>query len=203
MKRCFDILASIIGLAVLSPFMIGCAVLVKLTSEGPIFFKQQRLGLGGKHFNILKFRSMVVNAENHGARVTADGDKRITRIGRILRKTKMDELPQLINVLKGEMSFVGPRPEVQEFVDCYPEEYKTLLTVRPGITDIGSIEFRDEEEILAASENPKKTYIEDVLPQKIELGKRYIDDHSILFDIQLIFRTLVAIVFKKKPGNSD
>lgn len=203
MKRCFDILASIIGLAVLSPLMIGCAVLVKLTSEGPIFFKQQRLGLGGKHFNILKFRSMVVNAENHGARVTADGDKRITRMGRILRKTKMDELPQLINVLKGEMSFVGPRPEVQEFVDCYPEEYKTLLTVRPGITDIGSIEFRDEEEILAASENPKKTYIEDVLPQKIELGKRYIDDHSILFDIQLIFRTLVAIVFKKKPGNSD
>ena len=199
MKRVFDILASGTGLLFLSPVMVLCAILVKLTSQGPVFFSQQRMGLAGKPFNILKFRSMVVNAEAQGARVTAGGDKRITFIGKILRKTKLDELPQLINVLKGEMSLVGPRPEVKEFVDCYPEDYDTLLSVRPGITDIGSIEFRNEEEILAASEDPKKTYVEEVLPQKIALGKQYIDNSSVLFDIKLIFKTIFVIAFGKTP----
>jgi len=131
--------------------MIICALLVKFTSEGPIIFRQTRVGRNFAPFEIFKFRSMVVNAASLGARVTADGDKRITKIGRIMRKTKLDELPQLFNVLFGDMSFVGPRPEVPEFVEAYREDYTELLSIRPGITDIGSIEFRFEEEILAYS----------------------------------------------------
>ena len=203
MKRAFDIIASACGLIVLSPVMLVCACLVKLTSTGPVLFKQKRMGRNFRLFEILKFRSMTVGAEQMGDRVTAGGDNRITGIGRILRKTKLDELPQLLNVLKGDMSLVGPRPEVPEFVEIYREDYQELLSVRPGITDIGSIEFRDEEEILARSDDPRQTYIDDILPQKIELGKSYIKRSSVVFDIKLILLTLLRVVRKENTGHSD
>ena len=197
-KRVFDIFFSLVGILCLSPVMIICALAVKLTSKGPIIFRQTRVGRNFAPFEIYKFRSMVVNAAQMGARVTADGDKRITTIGRIMRKTKLDELPQLFNVLFGNMSFVGPRPEVPEFVELYRDDYTELLSIRPGVTDLGSIEFRFEEEILAASSDPRQAYIDEVLPQKIELGKKYIKLSSVLFDIKLIFLTLLSVVGTRK-----
>lgn len=202
-KRIFDIFFSVMGILFLSPVMIICAVLVKLSSKGPIIFRQARVGRNFAPFEIYKFRSMVVNAASLGARVTADGDKRVTKIGRIMRKTKLDEVPQLFNVLFGDMSFVGPRPEVPEFVEIYREDYVELLSVRPGVTDIGSIEFRFEEEILAASSDPRQTYIDEVLPQKIELGKKYIKQSSVLFDIKLITITLLSVVRSHKHSSQD
>ncbi len=192
-KRLFDILLSLLGLILLSPVIIVCALLVKLTSRGPVFFQQQRVGKNFKMFNIYKFRSMVPEAPQKGAKVTADGDPRITKIGRLLRKTKLDELPQLFNVLRGDMSFVGPRPEVLEFVEMFRDDYEQLLKLRPGITDISSIEYRFEEEILGAADDPRAAYISEVLPAKIKLSKTYLNEVSILNDIKIIFATLVKI----------
>ncbi|HBH54824.1 MAG TPA: sugar transferase [Planctomycetaceae bacterium] len=192
-KRAFDLVVSFCGLLVLSPVMLICAVLVWLTSEGPVFFRQERMGRNGKPFHILKFRSMVQNAPSLGGALTAGRDPRVTRVGAFLRKTKLDELPQLINVFKGEMSFVGPRPEVRKYVEKYPEDYAELLRVRPGITDIASLKYRHETEILGQYPDPEKAYVEVVLPDKIALGKEYIRRSSLWLDLKLILMTALRM----------
>ncbi len=198
----FDIGLAIFGLIVFFPVMIICAVLTRLGSKGPVLFRQKRVGKDFELFEILKFRSMVVDAPSLGAQVTVDRDPRITGAGRIMRKTKLDELPQLFNVLKGEMSFVGPRPEVPEYVEMFRDDYTQLLTVRPGITGLSAIKFRNEEDILAAAADPKQAYIQEVLPEKIALAKEYIGRTSLLYDVKLILLTLLRIVgwFGKTTG---
>lgn len=193
-KRLFDIALALFGIVVFLIPMMVCAVLVKLTSKGPIIFSQERMGLNFKPFRIFKFRSMVVNAPSLGAQVTVDRDPRITGIGRLMRKTKLDELPQLFNVLFGDMSFVGPRPEVQKYVDMFREDYKVLLSVRPGITGLDSIAFRHEEDILAKASDPQAAYVDEVAPAKIKLAKQYVAKSSVLFDIKLIWLTIVSVL---------
>jgi lipopolysaccharide/colanic/teichoic acid biosynthesis glycosyltransferase len=192
-KRLFDIVASGIGLIVLFPVMLVIGLIIKITSPGPVFFVQKRVGKNFKEFNLYKFRSMVVNADKLGPSVTKGDDKRITPIGRFLRKTKLDELPQLWNVLKGDMSLVGPRPEVMKYVKERKKEYEKVLSVRPGITDYAAIEFRDEEEILNKYPDTEKAYIEIILPKKIELYYKYIDNINFIDDVKIILKTLKVI----------
>lgn len=193
-KRLFDIVASFIGLVILLPVFLVVAVAIKLDSEGPIFFRQIRVGKDGKIFKIYKFRTMVINAEKKGGQITVEGDRRITGIGHFLRKYKIDELPQLINVLRGDMSIVGPRPEVPKYVAMYDENQRSILRIRPGITDLASIEYKDENSILAKSDNPEKTYVEEIMPRKIELNFEYIKNISIVYDIKLILKTIFRII---------
>lgn len=193
-KRLFDICASIGGLLVLALPFCMVAIIIKLTSKGPVYFRQKRVGKNGKTFRIYKFRTMTVNAEAQGMQITVGADRRITKIGQILRKTKIDELPQLINVLKGEMSFVGPRPEVPRYVELYSDYQKNILKIKPGITELASIVYRDENEVLAQSEDPEKTYIEEIMPKKIELNMEYMQKMSFWYDIKLIFKTFAAVV---------
>jgi len=192
-KRGFDVLASLTGLVLLSPVLAVVALAIKLTSPGPVFFRQERVGRGFRRFEILKFRTMVPDAPKLGGQLTAGEDPRITRVGRLLRKTKLDELPQLINVVKGDMSFVGPRPEVPRYVEIFRDDYRELLTVRPGITDLASLKYRDESEVLGRSSDPETTYVEQVLPEKIALGKQYLRRSSLWFDVGLIFKTLFRL----------
>lgn len=194
LKRIFDIIVSFIGLLVLLPIFMIIAFIIKVDSKGPIFFRQIRIGKNGKKFKIFKFRTMVVDAEKKGMQITIDGDNRITRAGYILRKSKLDELPQLINVLKGDMSFVGPRPEVPRYVAMYDERQRSILKVTPGITDIASIEFRDENSLLAKSKNPEETYKKEIIPRKIELNMEYIKNMSVIYDIGLILKTICKII---------
>ena len=168
-KRAFDLLSSISGLIILSPLFILISIWVKTSSKGPIFFVQKRVGKDFKEFNLYKFRSMVADAPKKGLQITSGDDPRITKVGQFIRKTKIDELPQLINVIKGEMSLVGPRPEVKKYVDIKKDDYKKVLSVHPGITDLAAIEFRDEEKILEGFEDKEKAYINEVLPQRIAL----------------------------------
>jgi len=193
-KRAFDIVASFTGLLILSPVFLVVAVAIKLDSKGPVFFRQVRVGKGGKEFRIYKFRTMVVDAEERGGQITVEGDSRITRTGRFLRKYKIDELPQLINVILGDMSIVGPRPEVPKYVAMYDEDQRSILKIRPGITDLASIEYKDENSILAKSDNPEKTYVEEIMPRKIELNFEYIKNISIAYDIKLILKTIFRII---------
>ncbi|TWU12618.1 UDP-glucose:undecaprenyl-phosphate glucose-1-phosphate transferase [Symmachiella macrocystis] len=193
MKRMFDLLVSFCGLLLLWPVLLVSAVLIKLTSAGPALYRQQRMGLNFQSFDILKFRTMVVDAHKLGGQITAGRDPRITSVGHFLRKTKIDELPQLINVFKGEMSFVGPRPEVPRYVEMFRDDYAELLKVRPGITDIASLKYRHESELLGESENPETTYVQEILPDKIVLAKEYIRRSSILFDLKLIFKTVLRM----------
>lgn len=192
-KRLFDIIASFFGLVILSPMFIIIAICIKIDSKGPVFFKQKRVGKNKKIFEIYKFRTMVTDAEKLGKQITVGNDTRITRVGNFIRKCKLDELPQLINVLKGEMSLVGPRPEVPRYVDLYDEYQEQILLVQPGITDYASIEYRNENDILGKSNNPEDTYIQEVMPAKIELNMKYIKNISLIEDIKLIFSTIVAI----------
>jgi lipopolysaccharide/colanic/teichoic acid biosynthesis glycosyltransferase len=192
-KRAFDIVASLIGLLLLSPLLIIIALWVKLSSKGPVFFTQKRVGRDFKEFNLYKFRSMVVGADSQGPGVTSSDDNRITKVGRFIRKTKIDELPQLLNVLKGDMSLVGPRPELKKFVDAYTEDYKKVLSVKPGITDNAAIEFRNEEEIMSQYQDKERAYIDIILPQKIKLYYDYIDNISFLNDMKLLLHTLKAL----------
>ena len=195
LKRLFDLFSVIIGLVLLSPVFLLIALVIKWDSKGSIFFKQVRVGQYGVWFQVLKFRTMVMDAEAKGAKVTTDGDLRITRVGHFLRDYKLDELPQLINVFKGEMSLVGPRPEVPEYVEFYSNETKEIvLSVRPGITDRASIEFRDENKILANSTDPVKDYKEKVLPIKLEYYKAYVEERSFWLDFGLIMGTFSAII---------
>jgi lipopolysaccharide/colanic/teichoic acid biosynthesis glycosyltransferase len=197
-KRIFDIIFSLIGLLLLSPLFLMIAIFIKIDSKGNILFTQIRVGKNEKLFYIHKFRTMVVNAENLGLKITVGFDSRITRFGNFLRKFKLDELPQLWDILVGNMSFVGPRPEVLEYVNYYPPELKEkIFSVRPGITDYASILMIDESELLLNTVNPREYYINKVLPYKLNYAIKYIDNMNILLDIRLIFLTIIR-VFKRK-----
>ena len=194
-KRMFDLFFSLIGIIITIPILILVSIMIKLTSKGPIIFKQERVGKNKKIFYIYKFRTMTDCDDKASDRqVTVINDQRITRIGRILRKYKIDELPQLYNVLKGDMSFVGPRPEVKKYVKFYEEEYDEILKIKPGITDLASIEYIDENTIISKYSDPEKIYIEEVLPKKLMLNKRYIEEMSIKNDILLILKTIKKII---------
>lgn len=194
LKRAFDIVVSLIGLIILSPIFLVISIMIKLDLSGPIFFKQTRVGKDGREFKIYKFRTMVQDAEKLGMQITVGEDCRVTRVGRFIRKTKLDELPQLINVFIGDMSLVGPRPEVPKYVAMYDEVQKNILKVRPGITDYASIEFRDENELLAESNDPEEMYIKEIMPTKFALNVKYLNDISILKDIKIIFKTLYKVL---------
>lgn len=197
MKRAFDIIASGLGLIVLSPLFLVLAIWIKLDSKGPVFYRQVRVGYKNKDFRIFKFRSMRVGADK-GSLVTIGGhDPRVTRSGYFIRKFKFDELPQLINVFLGDMSLVGPRPEVRHYVDYWTPEQMHVLDVRPGITDPASIKFRNENELMEQAEDPEKYYIEVIMQEKIKLYLEYVEKHSFLFDIGLIFKTFWVIVHER------
>lgn len=193
LKRIFDVFFSIFGLIFFSPIFLIIAILIKLDSSGEVFFRQIRITKDEKKFEIYKFRTMKKDTEG-SQQITIGEDNRITKIGGLLRKTKLDELPQLINILKGEMSFVGPRPEVPKYVAYYTEEQKEILKVRAGITDYASIYFSNENEILGRQENPEEYYIEKIMPYKIELNKKYIEKMNVFTDIKIIIWTILKIV---------
>lgn len=194
MKRLFDIVASGLGLLCLSPLLLIVAIWIKLDSPGPVFFRQVRVGRYNKDFRIFKFRSMRVGSDK-GSQITVGGhDSRITRSGYFIRKTKIDELPQLINVFIGDMSLVGPRPEVRHYVDMWTPEQMHVLDVRPGITDPASIRYRNENELLEQAEDPEKYYVEVIMQDKIKLYLEYVEKHSFWYDIKLIFQTFYTIV---------
>jgi len=193
MKRVLDIAVSLTGLICLLPLMLWVGLLIKLDSAGPIFFKQERLGRGFRPFRILKFRTMIVDAQSKGKLITSAEDPRVTRIGRTLRKLKVDELPQLINVLKGDMSLVGPRPEVPRYVRAFRTDYEEILKVRPGITDLASLKYRNEEALLGGFDDPEEEYVKRVLPDKIKLAKDYLERSSFYFDLRLILKTVMKL----------
>ncbi len=196
MKRLFDILASGLGLLCLSPLFAILAIWIKADSRGPVFYRQVRVGRGNRDFRIFKFRSMRPDSDK-GRLITVGGhDPRVTRSGYYIRKYKLDELPQLINVFIGDMSLVGPRPEVRRYVDMYSPEQMRVLEVRPGITSLASIRYRNENEILAASDDPDRTYIEKVMPDKLAIDLEYVADASLINDIRLIFSTFREIITK-------
>mgnify|MGYP001104509816 CR=1 FL=1 len=194
MKRLFDIVSSLLGLLFLFPILILISLVIVATSRGGVFYSQTRVGKNQKYFNLLKFRTMKPNSEKAGQLTVGNNDSRITGIGRVLRKLKLDENPQLFNVIRGEMSIVGPRPEVPKYVDLYSEEQLKVLSVRPGLTDLASIEFINENEILGNSENPEKEYVEVIMPKKLRLNIQYIENQTFLGDIKLIFKTFGKIL---------
>jgi lipopolysaccharide/colanic/teichoic acid biosynthesis glycosyltransferase len=192
-KRAFDFISALIGLLVLSPVLLSIVLLIKRDSPGPALFVQDRVGKGGRLFRIFKFRTMTMGAEKRG-QITVGQDARVTRIGHALRRFKLDELPQLFNVLRGEMSLVGPRPEVPRYVACYPEHVRELvLSVPPGITDWASIEFKEESVLLGRTSDPERTYVEEILPIKLEYYLRYVRQRNFVVDLKIIFLTLFAI----------
>jgi lipopolysaccharide/colanic/teichoic acid biosynthesis glycosyltransferase len=194
-KRIFDLFFSLCGLVVLFPFFIAIALWIKLDSKGTVFFKQKRIGQFEKEIDVYKFRSMITDAESKGLKITVGRDIRITNSGHFIRKHKIDELAQLINVVNGTMSLVGPRPEVQEYINEYPQDIKDkVLSVKPGITDYASIEFKDENVMLEGVNNPNDVYINEILPIKQKYYIQYVDEQSIYLDIKLIFRTIIAII---------
>jgi len=196
-KRAFDVSAALLGLICLSPLFLVVAVLIKLDSKGTVFFRQERIGRRFRPFQIHKFRTMVSDAPHQGGPLTLGEDPRITRMGRVLRKTKIDELPQLINVLAGEMSIVGPRPEVRRYVECFKNDYEQILEVRPGITDLASVRFRDEAALLGRLPNPEETYLKSILPQKLALGKQYVRGSSLFVDLSVILKTIAALIGRR------
>lgn len=193
LKRLFDILFSSLGLIVMFPILIFSGIAIKLDSQGPALYRGKRIGRYGKPFRIYKFRAMVVNAEKLGGSSTAADDPRITNTGKYIRKYKLDELPQLINVLKGEMSFVGPRPQVPEDVALYTKEEKSILSVRPGITDWASIKYHNEGEILQGSSDPDQAYIEKIRPGKIKLELEYVRNYSFWIDLKILLKTIKTL----------
>lgn len=192
-KRALDILISVMALILLSPLLLLTALLVKLTSEGAVFFRQNRVGRDARIFQILKFRSMAVDADQQGWGITVGGDERVTPFGQILRDLKIDELPQLWNVLRGDMSIVGPRPEIPSYVAVYTRQQLGVLSVRPGITDPASIRYRHEERVLARSTDPEEFYRRVVLPHKLKLNLEYIEQVSFTHDLKLILQTARSI----------
>ena len=193
-KRAMDVCISGAALCVLWPVFLLIALAIKLDDPGPVFYRQVRVGKDGKLFRIFKFRSMVVDADKKGLTITVGRDSRITRVGAFLRATKLDELAQLLNVFCGQMSFVGPRPEVEEYVKLYTPYQRQVLLVRPGITDYASIAYRHESDLLAGAEDPRKMYIEQIMPAKLELNMKYLREISPLADIRLIFKTIAAVL---------
>lgn len=196
MKRTFDIIASGLGLVCLSPLFALLAIWIKLDSKGPVFYKQTRVGRNNKDFRLFKFRSMRPDSDKFGLITVGGHDPRVTRSGYFIRKYKLDEFPQLINVFKGDMSLVGPRPEVRKYVDMYTPEQMKVLSVRPGITSLASIRYRNENEILAEAEDPDRCYIEQVMPDKLKIDLEYVDNAGFLNDIKLIFATFKEIITK-------
>lgn len=196
MKRTLDIIAALAGLLVLAPLFAAVALLIKLDSPGPVFFKQQRIGRGFRPFWIYKFRTM--SPDGSGALpLTIGADSRITRAGAVLRRSKIDELPQLFNILKGDMTIVGPRPEVPRYVEAFHRDYEEILTVRPGLTDLASLKYRDEAALLGQTADPEQEYLSRVLPDKIRLAKEYIRRSSLAFDVDLIIKTLRRVMFPR------
>jgi lipopolysaccharide/colanic/teichoic acid biosynthesis glycosyltransferase len=196
MKRLFDILVSLVVLIIGLPFGLLIALAIVVDSRGHVIYKQKRVGRNNVDFQLYKFRTMCVDADHGSLLTVGDHDMRITRTGTFLRKYKIDEFPQFLNVLKGEMSIVGPRPEVRKYVDMYTPEQMRVLTVRPGLTDYASIRYVNENEILAASDNPEETYIHEIMPDKLALNLQYIEEQSILVDVKIAFMTLKAIVVR-------
>ena len=194
LKRLMDVVISGGALLVIWPVLLLIALAIKIDDPGPVFYRQVRVGKGGKEFRIYKFRTMVVDADKKGLAITVGRDNRITRMGALLRKTKLDELAQLINVFTGEMSFVGPRPEVPKYVNLYTPYQRQVLLVRPGITDYASIAYRNENDLLEGAEDPEKMYIETIMPDKIELNMKYLREISPIADIRLILSTIVAVI---------
>ncbi len=198
MKRSFDIIASLIGIIILSPIVLLVGILIIIETKGGIFYKQKRVGKNGILFDLFKFRTMGINSDKRGLLTVGMRDARITKIGFYLRKYKIDELPQLINVLIGDMSFVGPRPEVEKYVKLYNDEQRKVLSIKPGITDLASLLYFNENEILAYSPHPEQSYIETIMPEKLAINIEYIkSEESIFTDIKIIGRTILRIVFVK------
>lgn len=194
-KRIFDLFFAMLGVFILAPLFLFIGFWIKFDSHGPVFFRQERVGRFGKTFRIFKFRTMCLDAETKGRQITVGADPRITNSGRFLRQYKLDELPQLLNVIYGEMSLVGPRPEVPRYVALYsPEVHKLILSVPPGITDYASIEYRDENRILGLATDPDQAYIEEIMPAKLAYCKRYVAERSLLVDFMIIIRTLRTII---------
>ena len=193
LKRAFDLALASLGLLLLSPLLLLAAALIKLDSRGAVFFKQERIGRGFRPFLIYKLRTMVEHAPQLGPDITVGEDPRITRVGRLLRRTKIDEVPQLLNVVKGDMSLVGPRPELPEYVQAFHQQYEEILSVRPGITDLASLKFIDEASLLARASDPELIYREYVLPQKLVLARQYVREHSLRLDAMLLVRTLGGV----------
>jgi lipopolysaccharide/colanic/teichoic acid biosynthesis glycosyltransferase len=198
MKRIFDVLFSGFVLLCFMPIGLLLAILILVESKGGVFFKQVRIGKNGTPFYLFKFRSMFIDAESMGKITIGSRDPRITRVGFYIRRYKLDEFPQFINVIRGEMSIVGPRPEVKEYVDLYSEEQRKILAVKPGITDYASLTYFHENEILAKSENPQQTYIQEVMPEKIKLNEKYLANPTLLQDISIIRKTVVKMFFSRK-----
>ena len=193
-KRLFDFLFSVLVLLIITPFLVFISILIKFGSKGPVFFRQVRIGKGGKEFKIFKFRTMVLDADKKGLLTIGGRDPRVTAIGYYLRKFKMDELPQFINVLLGDMSIVGPRPEVKKFVDMYTQEQRKVLSVRPGITDYASLLYKDENDVLASYPNPEKAYIEIVMPHKLGINLDYVANQSLWMDLKIIALTAKGVI---------
>ena len=194
LKRLFDLMITLPMLLLVSPFFLIIALLIKLGSNGPVFYMQTRVGLNNRDFKIFKFRTMHINADKAGLLTVGGRDPRVTPIGFFLRKYKLDELPQLLNVLFGSMSLVGPRPEVRKYVDLYNAEQQKVLSVKPGITDYASIEYSEENDLLAKSSDPEKTYIEEIMPAKLLLNQKYIAEKSIITDLKIIWMTAAKII---------
>ncbi len=192
-KRLMDIIASGVGLIILAPFFLLFSIVIKIDSRGPVFYLQKRVGKGGRLFKLFKFRTMRRGADKLAPITVGKRDARITRIGNVLRKFKLDELPQLINVFKGEMSLVGPRPELKKFVDLYNEQQQKVIGIKPGITDYASIQFRNENDLLEGKDDPVDFYIKEIMPLKLSLNLKYIDERSLWLDLKIITRTLVSI----------
>jgi len=192
-KRLFDILLAVLSIIIISPFFIIIGLIVGLTSRGCIFYRQIRVGKDEKYFHIIKFRTMVSGADKKGLSITVGKDKRVTKVGKILRKVRLDEIPQLFNILIGQMSFVGPRPEVPRYVELYNDEQKNILKVRPGMTDYAAICFKNENELLAKCDDPEKEYIENIMPVKIKYSMKYIEKMNVFTDIKILALTLWAV----------
>ncbi|WP_282123421.1 sugar transferase [Algibacter mikhailovii] len=196
LKRVFDFVFSILGLALLSPILLIISILIKLDSKGPVLFKQERVGKNNINFVIYKFRTMRIQSYKKGLLTIGNHDSRITKIGYFLRRYKIDEFPQLINVVKGDMSFVGPRPELRHYVNFYSKSDMEIFTVRPGITGLASLKYRNEVELLKAAKDPEKLFIETIIPDKLKFNKEYIKEQSFLFDLKLIIQTVFKVISK-------
>lgn len=192
-RRAFDATAAALGLVALSPLFAGISVAIRIDSPGPVFFRQERVGRFGRTFRVYKFRTMREDAAGGGRQLTVGGDPRITRVGSFLRRYKLDEFPQLLNVLAGDMALVGPRPEVPRYVAHYSERQRRVLQVRPGVTDPASIEYRDENDRLAEADDPERTYLEEVMPTKLEMNLSYLQDRTLASDVGVILRTLAKV----------
>jgi len=199
-KRIFDLFFASVGLILLAPLFLVVAILIKVDSSGSIFYKGDRIGKAGVPFKMAKFRTMVANADQMGPALTHSGDLRVTRVGRILRESKLDELPQLFNILRGEMSVVGPRPEAPTYVKHYTPEQRLVLQVRPGLTGLTQVRFRHEETLLSRCTNLEKDYVEKIMPQKLALDLEYIQDQSLLLDLELIVQTCWCVFQERDTG---